>query len=272
MYNILSLGAGVQSSTLAMMYSRGELSPKPDFAVFADTQGEPKAVYKWLDWLEKQLTFPVYRVSKGNLKEDSLRLRTSKVTGKKYVGATVPFYLFNNGEAKGYLMRGCTGDYKIKPIQVFIRRQCKIKNKESEVQVNMLIGISTDEIVRVKPSKIPWIKHSYPLIENNISREDCLDWFKSNGLDVPPRSACIFCPYHNKPFWSDLKKNSPEEFEEALQYDRDVRALYKQTDMWSDPKYEVTIHSGNNLENFDAKKDVNQLDMFDAECEGMCGV
>jgi len=272
MYNVLSLGAGVQSSTLAMMYAKKELEPMPDFAVFADTQGEPKAVYKWLDWLEQQLPYPVYKVSKGNLAEDSLRLRTSKVTGLKYIRATVPFHLFNEGKSKGFLARGCTGDYKIQPIKVFVRRKCKIKNKETDVRVNMIIGISTDEIARIKISKVLWIKHSYPLIENNISRDDCLDWFSKNNLDIPPRSACIFCPYHGKVFWTNLKKNSPEEFEQAIQYEKDVKEVYKKTDMWKDPKYDFSIHSKNNLENFANEKEEDQLDLFDAECEGMCGV
>ena len=52
---ILSLGAGVQSSTLALMIEKGEI-PMVDAAIFADTMGEPKAVYTHLNWLEKQLS------------------------------------------------------------------------------------------------------------------------------------------------------------------------------------------------------------------------
>ena len=50
--NIISLGAGVQSSTMALMAKHGEIKPMPDCAIFADTQAEPKKVYDWLDWLE----------------------------------------------------------------------------------------------------------------------------------------------------------------------------------------------------------------------------
>ena len=42
---VLSLGAGVQSSTLALMASRGEIGPMPDCAIFADTGAEPAKVY-----------------------------------------------------------------------------------------------------------------------------------------------------------------------------------------------------------------------------------
>src|ERR1035441_9097717 len=76
--HILSLGAGVQSSTLALMAAAGEVTPMPTCAIFADTQDEPVSVYKWLDWLEKQLPFPVYRVTKGRLSDKALKFRTSK--------------------------------------------------------------------------------------------------------------------------------------------------------------------------------------------------
>ena len=51
---ILSLGAGVQSTTLALMAARGDLSPgfpQPLAAVFADTGWEPATVYRHLHWL-----------------------------------------------------------------------------------------------------------------------------------------------------------------------------------------------------------------------------
>ena len=70
--NIISLGAGVQSSVMALMAARGEIDTMPDCAVFSDTQWEPKKVYEHLNWLEKQLPFPVYRVTNGNLRNDAI--------------------------------------------------------------------------------------------------------------------------------------------------------------------------------------------------------
>lgn len=46
----LSLGTGVQSTTMALMAARGALTPMPDCAIFADTGWEPEAVYDHLDW------------------------------------------------------------------------------------------------------------------------------------------------------------------------------------------------------------------------------
>ena len=42
--HVISLGAGVQSTTMALMAAHGEITPMPDCAIFADTQAEPKVV------------------------------------------------------------------------------------------------------------------------------------------------------------------------------------------------------------------------------------
>src|SRR3990167_7074077 len=81
-HHIISLGAGVQSSTMALMAAAGEITPMPTAAIFADTQDEPSNVYRWLDWLEKQLPFPVYRVTNGSLSASILEIRTSKKGGR----------------------------------------------------------------------------------------------------------------------------------------------------------------------------------------------
>ena len=70
---VLSLGAGVQSSTVCLLSLTGEL-PRFDALIFADTGWEPKAVYAHLDRLEAAATaarVPLYRVSAGNLRADA---------------------------------------------------------------------------------------------------------------------------------------------------------------------------------------------------------
>jgi hypothetical protein len=73
--HLLSLGAGVQSTTLALLSAAGDL-PHLDGAIFADTGWEPRAVYDHLDRLEQEVLgpagIPLYRVAKGNLRDDLL--------------------------------------------------------------------------------------------------------------------------------------------------------------------------------------------------------
>src|SRR6516164_655676 len=108
--HIISLGAGVQSTTLALMAAAGEIKPMPDCAIFADTGWEPKAVYEHLEQLEKALPFPVYRVSAGNLRNDAIK-GGSKQAGERL--AAVPWFILNPNGSIGIGRRECTGHYKL---------------------------------------------------------------------------------------------------------------------------------------------------------------
>jgi hypothetical protein len=80
---IHNCGAGTQSSAITLLVAEGQLAP-PDAVVFADTGWEPAAVYEQMDRITAvydRLGVPVYRVSRGNLRADTLDRR---------VFATVP--------------------------------------------------------------------------------------------------------------------------------------------------------------------------------------
>jgi hypothetical protein len=263
----LSLGAGVQSTTLALMASRGVLSP-PDHAIFADTGWEPKAVYAHLDWLATQLTFPLHRVSSGDIRQNILDRRNT--TGGRY--AAIPWFIVNPDGSRGMGRRQCSSEYKLKPIMWKMRdllgvsRRGHIKAGTAEVW----IGISTDEATRMKPARQAWQKNRWPLIELGMSRQACLTWLKEHGYPTPPKSACIGCPFHNDAMWRDLRDHSPEEWADAVAMDRrlregDARGFRGQEFMHAQrvPLDQVKLRG-------DDEK--HQLNLFENECEGICGV
>lgn len=280
-WNVLNLGAGVQSSCLALMAAKGEITPMPDFAVFADTQAEPKSVYDWLDWLEKQLPFPVYRVTRGSLTADQLTKSVRKrdtenaKAGTSYIKSIIPMFgLMPNGEVVAAIGRKCTSDYKIIPIQQQIKKMCGIERGQKHVSVTQWIGISWDELQRMKTSREQWTQLRHPLIEKKIRRHDCLKWMKDNGYPEPPRSACVYCPFHSNTEWRRLRDEEPEEFQKAIVFDSLLRRAYKQSD--DVMKMEVYLHrSCKPLSEIDFDSDEQkgqQVWDFQAECEGMCGV
>ena len=273
MLNIISLGAGVQSSTMALMAARGEITPMPDCAIFADTQWEPKSVYKWLDWLETQLPFPVHRVTAGSLRENLL----INSTGQQF--AAVPWYMTmpNGDSAMG--RRQCTSEYKIGPIIKKTRELLGLSKGERSkkgVQVIQWIGISTDEIQRMKMSQHQYIEHRWPLIEKRMNRWDCLRWMEERQYPKPAKSSCIGCPFHSNNQWRDLKNNSPEEWNDAVLVDRAIRnGTEKQRNKSG------VILRGQQFMHRD-RKPLDEVDLSTAEergqysfldeCEGMCGV
>jgi hypothetical protein len=271
-YTILSLGAGVQSSCLALMAAKGEVGPMPTCAIFSDTQAEPKAVYEWLEWLEGQLPYPVYRVTAGSLTTASLRMAISKKTGKLYSKAQVPAFMKQpDGSNSGILGRKCTYDHKLVPLFKKMREIGGIKRGQKTVGVVSWIGISLDEVSRMKPSPHKWIENQWPLIEKEMSRHDCLRWMEKNGYPVPPRSACIYCPFHSDSEWRRLKKEDPSEFDMAVQFEKDLQANVSRVERLSGVPY---LHNSLiPLSEVDFSEDTNQgAFQFNNECEGMCGV
>jgi hypothetical protein len=268
---ILSLGAGVQSSTMALMAAKGEL-PMPDCAIFADTQAEPKAVYEWLDWLENELPYPVYRVTAGSLTEKNLEVRVSQKSGRTYSKKLIPAFMLSPDGKKGLLGRGCTVDFKIVPVVRQIRKLLGLKSVRSkEILVHQWIGISMDEIIRMKDSRESWIKHTFPLIDMKMTRKNCLDWMKKNGYSEPPRSACTYCPFHSDDEWLRVKQNK-EEWEAVINFEEELQKTASKCELLKGVPYLHSSCKPISEINFVKKKGYKQLELFGNECEGMCGV
>lgn len=266
MLNAISLGAGVQSSTMALMAAEGEIVPMPDCAIFSDTQSEPDAVYEWLSRLETLLPFTVYRVTAGNLRE----LIASKKPTWQYRTVPIPaFVRLDNGDMGGLINRSCTRDFKIIPIKRKLRELLGLTRKKAPKHtiVTQWIGISSDEAHRMKPSRETWIEHRWPLVDLRMSRSDCLEWLKRRGYGTPPKSACVFCPFHDSEQWRRL---TPEERETANLVDDSLRSHPRQEYR---QKGTLFLHrSGKPLRDIDFRREPGLFDGFGNECEGMCGV
>lgn len=275
MLRVISLGAGVQSTTMAEMAARGEIGPMPDAAIFSDTHHEPQAVYEHLERLMEpgHFPFPVYRVSRGDLWESATRVRTTRDGERKYIGTAIPVYT-KDGLRRGHGQRHCTRDYKIHPVNQKVREMLGIKRvtKAMGVVAEVWIGISADEEMRKKPNAKPYLKSRWPLLEQGMTRTDCLAWMADHGLPEPPRSACTFCPFHDDNEWLAL---SSAEFSDAVGKERELQGAYAETAAFDGVPYlhEKRVPLGTiDMELTPIVKKPIQLRMFNNECEGMCGV
>ncbi|WP_454858528.1 hypothetical protein [Rhizobium binxianense] len=268
---VLSLGAGVQSTTLALMAAHGEIGPMPDCAVFADTCWEPTAVYEHLRWLMSPnvLPFPVHIVSAGNIRENLMLA----AEGKRW--ASIPAFtriVDRRGRATvGMIRRQCTRDYKIDPIRRKVRALAGLTRRRSPPYpvVEQWIGISLDEAIRMKPSREAWQVNRWPLIEKRMTRRDCLVWLDRHGYPMPPKSACLGCPFHHDSVWRQMRDEDPEAWADVVAVDRSIRSGLRGI------RGQVYLHrSAVPLDEADlsTSADHGQLDLWPNECEGMCGV
>lgn len=258
---ILSLGAGVQSTTLALMAAHGEIGPMPDCAIFADTQDEPAKVYEHLRWLTSGnvLPFPVHVVTAGRL-SDSLRAGDDQ--------ARIPCHI----AAGGLSGRQCTRNFKLRPIRRETRRLLGVgpRGYVTPNSVEVWIGISTDEAIRKKPSGVKFITNRHPLIERFMSRADCKAWLTRNGYPIPPKSRCKYCPFQENAGWRETQ-TQPSEWAEVVGLDRWLREPAQVARF----RGELFLHKSRQpLETADLCEPDLPLfgGAFAHECEGMCGV
>lgn len=210
-FRVLSWGCGLQSTTLAAMSALGELEPL-DLIVHADTGWERQVTYDIRDWYTDWLRdkgILVRIVRAGNIRLDGLKAHMH-----------VPMWT----ESGAPLRRQCTKQFKIRPIRHLIREALGYHRSRPPAPppgaIELWLGITIDEWTRAKPSPVQFITHRFPLLGIPMARGDCTDWLVAHGLPVPPKSACVCCPYRRASEWIDIRDNAPDEWKAAVAFDR----------------------------------------------------
>lgn len=223
---VLSLGAGVQSTALYLLAVDG-LIPRPDVAVFADTGWEPASVYAHLDALaDVPDGIPIVRVSAGNIRRDAL--------DPEHRFASMPLFVRNPDGSDGMARRQCTSEYKVKPIKRAVRDLLGYPHPTPVprgVYADQLIGISRDEVGRVRDSDVRYARNVFPLLDLDgaadgrpgWTRADCQRYLTARGWGSVGKSACIGCPYHGNAEWRRIRDEDPESWADAVAFDAAIR-------------------------------------------------
>ena len=287
--HVISLGAGVQSTTLALMAAHGEIEPMPDAAIFADTGAEPPEVYEHLDWLRggNVLPFPVHVCQLSDMASDIERTAAGEigVAGREGGYVAPPFYTRNADGSMGRLRRECTQNYKIDVIRdstkAVLGRPVEVPIRSRAPLVYQWIGISTDERHRVNFKGPAWAPKRYPFLGRAfaddpgdlwMSRVDCIRWLRRHEYPVPPKSACTFCPFRSNAEWRWLRDNSPDGWAQAVAIDRLTRDMAEHSRAGLRKGGTLYVHRDCvPLDEVDLDGP-DQGDLWAGECEGMCGL
>ena len=222
----LSLGWGVQSFTLAAMVALGELPPV-DLAIHADTTHEARGTYahaqKWTPWLGE------HGVKVVTVTADNTEVVRAWANSRSVM---IPAFTLAPDGSPGQVRRQCTHDWKLTPIRRYLRQL--IPNPKPGA-VECWQGISLDEWHRMRDSDVKYIKNVYPLVDQRMTRRDCISWLLAHGLGVPPKSACVFCPYHALGHWKAMKAEGGADWTLSLAVDETVRDRR--------PAHELFVHS-----------------------------
>lgn len=258
---ILSCGAGVQTAALWCLHRDGHLPPL-DHVIFADTGWEPEAVYRTVWRLAEDIArhgIPFHVVTKGDLRAESLDPYAKFATMPLFLqgdpwecddcggtGQVEPYELDpdedpgvmesrcprcsgkGGGDGKGIGRRQCTGEYKLKPIKAKVRELLTGEPGAKRVPrgrwATNVVGISADEIERIKPSDVLYMRRTDPLVDDlNWTRRDCEKYLAETWPWPVARSACVGCPFHTNEEWRTMRDERPDEWADAVAYDRALR-------------------------------------------------
>jgi len=217
---LLSLGAGVQSTTVLLLACEREI-PRFDAALFADTGWEPRAVYANLERLAAHAEkngIPVRQVSAGNIRADALD------PGHRFV--SMPLHVRNPDGSKGMARRQCTGEYKIIPLKKAARELLGYPHPRripAGIYAEQAIGISTDEFTRAKDADVRYLHNVFPLLDLGFDRDRCLEYLDERGFGDTVKSACVGCPFHGNAGWRQIREHDPEGWAQAVAFDRAIR-------------------------------------------------
>lgn len=207
---VWSSGGGTQSAAIAALIVQGKL-PAPDLAIIVDTEREKSATWEYLEAVISPALVAagveLVRVPKSLFTDVDLYAGNGDLLIPAYTNAT--------GEL-GKLPTFCSDKWKRRVVQRWLRAQ-------GVVSCDCWIGISVDEMRRMRLSREGWFQHRYPLIELRMRRSDCYAVVKAQGWPEPPRSACWMCPQMGDREWGEMQREAPEDFARAIEFEREMR-------------------------------------------------
>jgi len=225
---ILSCGAGMQSTALALMAcqnvkcpGRFPLVPVYDLVCFCDLGKEPPWVMEQVKFVGKACAEAgiQFKILKSPLYEDYLQN-----FGHQRV-VSIPFWTVNEDGKKGKMLRNCTLEYKINLIQKYVRmeilgyRKGQHTRQEDLKAHEMHIGFSYEERQRCRENPHKMFTNVFPLVDMRLERKDNYAYIKDTwGLDTKA-SACSFCPFHRNYFFQYLKTHEIQEYRDLVDFD-----------------------------------------------------
>jgi len=207
---VVPYGAGRNGTgELLGMYERGIT---PDLILMADTRGEKTATYEHVGRFNRWLiehAMPEITIVTKNSKYESLEDECLRKN-------TLPSLAFG--------WRSCSDKWKQEPQRKFINNWQPAKDVwEHGGKVVRAIGFHAGEAHRAaKFTEDAKYRNWYPLIEWGWDNDDCIAAIRRHGLEVPPKSACYFCPASTKREVLALRSDEPELYARAVAMERNA--------------------------------------------------
>lgn len=226
---ILSCGAGMQSTALALMSCENAMGlsgpfpmiPVYDAVIFCNLGFEPLWVMKQVAFIQNACREAgiLFKMLDAPLYQDLMRNFGERRT------VSIPWWTLKADGHKAKMPRNCTIDYKVEMISKYVRwnllgyaKGQRLRDEDKKAH-EMHMGFSFEEQRRCKESISPMFVNVFPLVELGLTRVDNYAYILERwGLETRA-SACTFCPFHKNAFFQYLRENEPAEYQKLCEVD-----------------------------------------------------
>lgn len=270
---ILSFGAGMQSTALALMSCENAMAkqnmPHPlipvyDAVIYCDLGLEP-------EWVKTQMEFTRDACIKAGIRFEKLDTNLYQDFMENFGERrtiSIPWWTLTEDGHKSKMPRFCTLDYKVEAISKFVRwellgyRKGQRLRPEDRKAHEMHMGFSLEEKKRCGKNPNELFVNQFPLVKLGWTRAESYKYILEVwGLDTKA-SACAFCPFHRNYFFQHIRDNDPATYAAVVGVDRLLEEKTPKPPMDSDL---FISRSRKRIE------DLTPEDCNDAECFQYCG-
>ena len=258
-----SFGCGVQSMAALVLAARREIDyPLFLFAnVGADSENPETITYYTETAVPYAADNGIELVELHKVRRDGSRVTLLEHIRTANRSVPIPMRMSNGAPGN----RQCTGDFKIAVVAKELKRRGASRADPAAVG----LGISLDEFRRARAdSRVPHETLEYPLIDRRMTRADCVTVIRDAGLPVPPKSACYFCPFQSPASFQRMRHDHPSRFQVVVGIEWLLTNRRQQ--LGKDAVYMTRF--GRPLDEVTSDQMTLDLDDWDAECDGVCGL
>ena len=209
---VWACGGGVESTTIAALIVQGKL-PKPDLAYITDCGWERSSTWEHVN------NFLIPELDKVNVRLQIIK--TVDYTENDIIDRNgwirIPLFVKKNGKI-GKARSFCNRKWKAQVANKWLKKQ-------GVERCETWFGINCDDKSRVRKSQYWWNQNKYPLVEQEINREECIWILGQMGWPKPLRTSCFICPSQSNADWINIKENYPEDWARACEVERYIREI-----------------------------------------------
>ncbi len=218
---IVNYGGGVDSTAMLIEFKRRGI--RPDVILFANTGNEKPRTYEYVRMFHRWL------LANGMPGVMCVRRRKSRPskTGPGY--RTLEGNCLQNGTLPSLAFRrpGCSLKWKVEPMDRWLSTwapavECWAYGGKPRKAIGYDAG-PKDSRRAVNRLEDDRFTYWYPLREWGWTREDCEREILAEGLPLPPKSACYFCPASQKDEVRELAREQPLLFMRAIAMEDNAR-------------------------------------------------